>query len=159
MHRSRDPPLSDSLSLSSTISDHELSEDVPLQPLQYQRLAYDKSMAPSAVRKDGGQLVYEGISYGRQRRPRTMVWLPALFVALGSFGIAVGMLAWLYKRQVREHLSNEDEQFRRALVVLESASSAPTKNADGSLSLNATLYGLTIATIAVRFCFVLSGMS
>ena len=150
MHTSHHPPLSDYLPLNNTLSDHEPPENVPLQPLQYQRLAYDESMAPSAVREDGGQLRYEGFSYGRRRRPRTMVWLPAFGVALCSFGIAASMLAWLYKRRVHQHLPSEDEQFRGALVVIESTSSAPTKNADGTLSLNATLYGLTIATIAVR---------
>ncbi|GJE98193.1 hypothetical protein PsYK624_144160 [Phanerochaete sordida] len=118
-------------------------EVIPLNPLRLSKFDANTSASGSPKRP-----LPEVFSYGKLRRPRTILWLPALGVALGCFGIVAGMLLWLLTRRVRDHIPSEDSQFRRALVALEGSPSATATDADGTINLNATLYGLTIATIA-----------
>ncbi|GJE98190.1 hypothetical protein PsYK624_144120 [Phanerochaete sordida] len=111
---------------------------------------YEKKKEPFGAAPDGVRGASDKFSYGRRRSPRALAWLPAFAAALCSFALVCGLLSWLFTRRVRDHLPSEDSQFSGAIVVLEGPSSAPTRNSDGTIDLDSTLYGLTISTIATK---------
>ncbi|KAJ7173638.1 hypothetical protein C8R46DRAFT_118989 [Mycena filopes] len=84
---------------------------------------------------------------GPSRRIGFLAILPGLLVVVVSWGLATALLAWLLKKRITDHASNEDRFFHGALVALERVA-APIKNVDGTVAAQSKLYGLTISSLS-----------